>query len=111
MKSVGWGRAQSARSVLEFLSSGAEAAVDIEYGAGDEGRLGACKEGHAGCDRFGAAKALQRVFLALGFGEVAVLLRIHVSVDRAGLHHDHGDTAGAEVARRALGVADDRRLA
>ncbi|MGY3355704.1 hypothetical protein ACVWZK_002367 [Bradyrhizobium sp. GM0.4] len=74
--------------------------------AGDEGGFRTCEEHDASRDFLGAAEALQRVLLALGLGELAAVLRVHVSVDRAGLHHIHGDAAWAEVARCALGVTD-----
>ena len=68
------------------------------------------EEQHAGCDFFRLAEALQRVLLALEVGEVAVVVRVHVGVDRARLQHVDGDATGAEVTRRALGVADDGSL-
>jgi len=40
------------------------------------------------------AVALQRVLCALGFGERAAILRIHVGIDRAGLQHVHGKCRG-----------------
>src|ERR1700761_2041679 len=102
---------RGSRPVTWSFGSGAEAAVDVENGAGDERSFGARQKEHAGCDLFRPAKTLKCVFLALGFSEVAAVLRIHIRVDRARLHHVHGDAAGPEIARRTLGVADDGCLA
>ena len=99
------------RPAFVVRGSGAEAAIDIEHRAGHEGGFGAGEEHDAGRHFLRLAEALQGVQAALRLGELAAILRIHLGVDRAGLHHVDGDAARAEVARRALGVADDGSLA
>src|SRR6266850_2751737 len=101
-------RARHAPGVVVLLELRAEAAIDIQYRAGHERRAGAGEEYDAGGDFFRGAVALQRVLGALGFGERAAVLWIHVGVDRAGLQHVHGNAARAEVTRSAFAVADDR---
>src|SRR5258708_6478150 len=95
----------------ELLELRAKAAIDIEHRAGHERCAGAGEEHDAGGDFFRGAVALQRMLRALGFGEGAAVLRVHVGVDRARLQHVDRNAARAEVARCALAVADDRSLA
>src|SRR5260370_6837800 len=57
----------------------AEAAVDIEHGAGHERRAGACQKHDAGRDLFSGAVTLQRVLGALAFPKSTAALRVHVA--------------------------------
>src|SRR3981081_2668689 len=66
-------RARHAPGVVEVFGVGAEAAVDIQHGAGHKRGAGAGEEYDAGGDFFRGAVALQRVLGALGFGERAAV--------------------------------------
>src|SRR5213595_89459 len=77
-----WMSGRVIRAALSLLfESGAEAAIDIQHRAGYERRAGTGEEDDAGGDFFCGAVALQRMLGALGFGERAAVLWIHVGVD------------------------------
>ena len=99
------------RPAFAGVESGAEAAIDVEHRSGYERGFGAGEE-HVRRLRFLPAvpKRCSACCLRWSVGEVAVVVRVHVGVDRARLQHVDGDAARAEVARRALGVADDSSL-
>src|SRR6516164_9874407 len=101
---LSWCHARWRAQLLVGFRSGVEPAIDIEHCSGNERGLGAGEKYDAGGDFLRTAEALQRMQAALGLGELAAILRIHVGVDRAGLHHVHSDAVRTKVARRALGV-------
>src|SRR5512134_2311363 len=92
-----------------FPPSRAEAAIDVQHGAGDVGSPGAGEEYDSGGNFFGTAVAAERDARLLGLGEGA-FIRIHVRADGSRLDDVHGDLARSEVAGGTLAVTDDRGL-
>eukprot|EP01022_Parablepharisma_sp_SALTPOND_P036185 TRINITY_DN979_c0_g7_i1.p1 TRINITY_DN979_c0_g7~~TRINITY_DN979_c0_g7_i1.p1 ORF type:complete len:1344 (+),score=262.78 TRINITY_DN979_c0_g7_i1:3504-7535(+) len=93
-------RQKDLSQALRTCSTHVHAAIHIECGTGDVGRLRRRQEGHRIGNLLGRAQATQRDLLQDGGGLLFVQGLGHVGIDEAGRHAVHGDVAAADLTRQ-----------